>query len=152
MMMQRRGFMSALAAALVLSLSVAGAARAESADHRVVLHLDENDPARMNMVLNNAANISRYYQDKGEEVEMRIVAYGPGLHMLRADTSPVKERVASAVAGVPGLSFQACGNTMTKMGRKEKKEIALIEGVTVVPSGVVALIEAQELGWSYVRP
>ncbi len=56
---------------------------------RVAIHVDENDPKRMSMALNNAANIFKHYNETGEAVEVRLVANGPGLHMLRADTSPV---------------------------------------------------------------
>ena len=56
---------------------------------RVVFHLDEADPARQNLVLNNASNVNKYYQDKGEEVEIEIFAYGPGLTMLIPGKSPV---------------------------------------------------------------
>lgn len=120
--------------------------------HRVVFHVDENDPARMNLTLNNAANVDAYYKDKAEEVEIEIVAYGPGLHMLRADTSPVKDRVQSFSQNFSNISFMACGNTMKGMGKKEKMEIALLSPAKVVPAGVVHLMERQQEGWSYIRP
>ncbi|WP_204306741.1 DsrE family protein, partial [Klebsiella pneumoniae] len=57
-------------------------------EHRVAIHVDQNDPAVMNLVLNNATNIMDYYKSKNETVQIEIVTYGPGLNMLRADTSP----------------------------------------------------------------
>lgn len=118
--------------------------------HRVAIHVDENDKMRMNMALNNAANVSKYYESKGENVEIEIVAYGPGLHMLRADTSPVKDRIASMSLELDNLSFAACGNTLRNMSKKG--DVPLIEEANVVPSGVVRLIQLQEQGWAYVRP
>jgi hypothetical protein len=47
----------------------------------------------MNMVLNNATHVIEYYRDKNEDVDVEIVAYGPGLHMLRTDSSPVQDRI-----------------------------------------------------------
>ena len=79
-------------AVLVLALSFVVVAPVISADqvtHRVAIHVDDNDPQRMNMALNNVQNIKKYYDSVGEKVEIEVVAYGPGLHMLRADTSPV---------------------------------------------------------------
>ena len=67
---------------------------ADETAHKVAIHVDENDPKRMNMALNNVANIRKFYDSKGEKIEIEVVAYGPGLHMLRADTSPVKDRIA----------------------------------------------------------
>ena len=44
----------------------------------------------MNLALNNATNVVQYYKDLGEKVTIEVVTFGPGLHMLRDDTSPVK--------------------------------------------------------------
>ena len=120
--------------------------------HRVAIHVDENDPQRMNMALNNAHNVNKYYESKGESVEVEIVAYGPGLHMLRADTSPVKERIEQMSLSQDGLSFSACGNTHARMSEKAGTEVALLPEANMVPSGVVRLMELQEQGWTYIRP
>src|ERR1700704_6603135 len=61
--------------------------------HRVAIQVDQNDPAVMNLALNNATNVIDYYRSKGQEVQVDLVTYGPGLHMLRDDTSPVKDRL-----------------------------------------------------------
>ena len=120
--------------------------------HKVVLHLDENDPQRMNLVLNNASNVNNFYQDKGEEVQIEIVAYGPGLHMLRADTSPVKDRITSFSQNYDNISFKACGNTHAMMSKQAGKTVELVPQAELVPSGVIQLIARQEEGWSYIRP
>src|SRR5687767_7087861 len=66
-------------------------AKAAPKDHRVVIQVTQNEPALMNIALNNAQNLINHYQGKGEHVDIEFVAYGPGLHMLRSDTSPVKD-------------------------------------------------------------
>ena len=104
------------------------------------------------MALNNAQNIDAYYKKKGEEVIIEVVAYGPGLHMLRADTSPVKKRIISFGENFDNISFRACGNTKRIMSKKAGKEIPILSQAKMVPSGVVYLMERQEQGWSYVRP
>jgi uncharacterized protein len=105
----------------------------------------------MNLALNNATNVIEYYRDKNEDVEIDIVTYGPGLHMLRADTSPVQDRIGRLKDMVfPGkIIFSACDNTKQGMEKTEGHAISIL---TVVPSGVVRLMELQERGWSYVRP
>lgn len=135
--------------ALVLAVSCASAGEPAA---RVAFHVDENDPARLNLVLNNVKNISDYCTAKGETVEIAVVAYGPGLHMLRDDTSPVKERVEMMGFEMPNVAFRGCANTADGMARKEGHEPVMIEGVTMVPSGAVHLIELQQDGWSYLRP
>ena len=129
-----------------------GGYAAETKQHRLAIHVDQNDPAVMNLALNNAVNVVQSYSAKGEEVEIEIVAYGPGLHMLRDDTSPVKARVKSISQSMPNVAFVACGNTSDAMKKAEGKEIPLVAEAKVVPAGVVRLMELQEKGWSYVRP
>ena len=140
-------------AALALAVAMVGASPpARAADNQVAIHVDENDPARMNLALNNAANVTKHYQSIGETVEVRIVAYGPGLHMLRADTSPVRDRIGAMSLELPDLSFAACGNTHSAMSRTEGREIDLLPEAEMVTSGVVELIELQQQGWAYIRP
>ena len=120
--------------------------------HRLVIQVDTNDAAAMNLALNNAANVDQYYSDRGELVEIEIITFGPGLHMLREDTSPVKDRVKSLAENRPTVQFKACGNTQENMSKLEKKQVPLVAQATVVPSGVVRIVELQEQGWSYIRP
>lgn len=133
---------------------VAQAAKTESAKkpHRLILQVNSNEPAMMNLTLNNATNVAQYYRDLGEPVSIEIVTFGPGLHMLRDDTSPVKPRIEVLAMSNPEISFKACGNTQENMRKAENKDINLIPQATVVKSGVVRVLELQEQGWSYVKP
>jgi intracellular sulfur oxidation DsrE/DsrF family protein len=58
--------------------------------HHLVLQVNTNDPAIMNLTLNNATNVAQYYVDLGGKVTIEVVTFGPGLHMLRDDTSPAR--------------------------------------------------------------
>ena len=120
--------------------------------HRLILQVNTNDPAMMNLALNNATNVAQYYKDLGEKVAIEVVTFGPGLHMLRDDTSPVKARIKAIKESTPGISFKACGNTQENMHKVENKEIPIIPEATVVKSGVVRVMELQEQGWTYVKP
>jgi uncharacterized protein len=120
--------------------------------HRLVLQVNTNDPAMMNLALNNATNVEQYYKTRGEKVEIEVVTFGPGLHMLRDDTSPVKDRIKAIAEKMPSISFKACGNTQENMHKAENKEIPLVSQATLVKSGVVRVMELQEQGWTYVRP
>src|SRR5262245_36579380 len=138
------------AALLLLQLVCETEVAAEK--HKLALQISDNDADKMHAVLNVAANVSKYYSDKGEEVEIQIVAFNAGLHMLRDDTSPVKPRLKSFQQGVPNVSFMACQNTLEAMARKEGKEPALVENAERVKAGIVTLIELGEKGWTIVRP
>ena len=120
--------------------------------HRVIIQVTQNDPAVMNMALNNAENLTKFFQDKGEKVEIEFVAYGAGLNMVRSDTSPVKERLAAISGSHKNITFSGCGNTMANQSRMEDKEISLVPQAHVVATGIARVVELQELGWTYVRP
>ena len=123
-----------------------------AAKHKVAFQVNQNDKVVMDLTLNNAKNVLDYYKAKGETVAIEIVTYGPGLHMLRADTSPVKERIAPLALENPNLAFIACGNTQANQSKAEGKPVTLISEATVMPSGVVRLMELQKQGYAYIRP
>jgi len=130
------------------------AAHTPDQPYDIVFHLDDNDKARMNLVLNNVANVIKHFNKLGKEVRVEVVAYGGGLHMLRDDTSPVKARVKSFTETCDNVTFAACNNTMGKMTKQEGKKPSLMKlnHIKVVPSGVIAILERQDQGWHYMRP
>ena len=146
---------SRLATAALLSIALAAPGfAADVKTHRVAIQVNQNDPQVMNLALNNATNVIEYYRRKNEEVEVDIVTYGPGLHMLRSDTSPVQDRLKrlKELASPGKIQFSACNNTKQGMEKTEGKAVLIVSEATIVPSGVVRLMELQEHGWSYVRP
>ena len=149
-MLNRRVVIGFIAGALTLCSTAA--MTAENKPHRLALQISDNTPDKMNAVLNVAANVSRYYSDKGEEVEIEIVAFNAGLHMLRDDTSPVKARILGFRKSMTNVSFKACKNTMDAMAKNEGKPVVLIPETDVVDAGVTRLIELSESGWTIVRP
>ena len=139
---------------IALAAAVAAApvlAWAEGMTHRVAIHVDQNAPHVMNMALNNAKNVAAYYTEHGDEVVIELVAYGPGLQMLVAGKSPVKDRIGAMSLEIP-IQFSACGNTIAGMERQSGQKVELVDEAQGVPSGVVRLIELQEQGYAYVRP
>ena len=111
---------------------------------RVVIQVSDNDPAKWGLALNNARNVQ---QDLGKEnVQIEIVAYGPGLGMLKAE-SKVADRLAGALDNSIGLI--ACENTMTntKVSRSQ-----MYDGIAYVKAGVTHIMKRQQEGWAYIRP
>ncbi len=139
---------AACAAALVLSATLAWAEPAA----KVAIHVDEDNVKTMNMALNNAANIAKHYEALGEDVEIEIVTYGPGVHMLRQDTSPVKDRISAMSLEMDNLQFSVCLNTVQAMKQRMQTDVPLVSEATEVPSGAVRLMELQYAGYAYLRP
>ncbi len=136
----------------VLTALLATSAFAEGVVHKVAIHVDENDPQVMNMALNNVANVNSYYESQGDTVIIELVAYGPGLKMYIPGQSPVADRISTMSLEMENLTFAACENTLNGMIKKAGHDITLMEEATIVPSGVVRLIELQEQDYAYVRP
>lgn len=133
--------MKILLAALLLAVSLPLAAQDR---HRVVFQVSDNDPAKWNLALNNARNVQADLGAKNVEIE--IVAYGPGLNMLKME-SPVAARLAQALDG--GVGLLACENTMqnTKVTRND-----MYGGISYVQAGVTHIMKRQKEGWAYIRP
>ena len=111
---------------------------------RVIFQVSDADPAKWNLALNNAKNVQTDLGAANTEVE--IVAYGPGIGMLKADAT-VANRVVDAMAA--GVKVMACENTMSN--QKIKRE-DMIDKIGYVKAGVVELMQKQREGWAYIRP
>ncbi|OZA28857.1 MAG: hypothetical protein B7X93_06745 [Hydrogenophilales bacterium 17-61-9] len=125
-----------------LALPTTAAAMDPMVTPKVVFQVSESDPATWNLALNNAKNVQKDL--KGAVIE--IVAYGPGIGMLKAD-SVVANRIDEAVAS--GMKVVACGNTMK--GQKLTKD-DMNAKIAYVQAGVVELMDRQMEGYSYIRP
>ena len=123
-----------------------------STRHHVVFQVSQNDAGAMNLALNNVVNIDNYYSKLGKSVQIEVVAYGPGLNMLREDTSPVKARLKQIKESIPGVTFSACNVTLQSMEKTEGKTIAIVPEAGIVPAGVARIMTLQEAGWSYIKP
>ncbi len=139
---------SALAAVAAIFLLVGSGeiAQAQPVAQRskVVIQVSDGDQAKWNLALNNARNIQA---DLGAtNVDIEIVAYGPGIGMLKLD-SPVANRVDEANAA--GVKVMACENTMKgqKLTRSD-----MLGSVGYVSAGVVEIMQRQQQGWAYIRP
>lgn len=131
-------------AASVLSLTGCAQQPTKSAKAQVIFQVSDADAKKWNLALNNAKNVQTDLGKDGSEIE--IVAYGPGIGMLKFD-SEVATRINEAVAA--GVKVVACENTMK--GQKLTKD-DMLPGVGYVKAGVVELMQKQQAGWSYIRP
>ena len=112
--------------------------------HKIVIQVSDNDPAKWNLALNNAKNLQ---DDVGAaNVDIAIVAYGPGIGMLKLE-SPTGARIADAMKD--NVRVVACENTMR--GAKLTKD-DMLPAISYVPAGVTEIMKKQGDGWAYLRP
>lgn len=143
-------FIKSLSVFLIMALSFAGftAQAADFAEKKIVLQV--SDKEKQGFVLNVANNIVKHY---GRDlVEVEVVAFGPGLGLLvDGKKNANKDRVA-ALAG-QGVKFSACSNTIKAITKKNKGVAPkIVASATVVPAGVVRIIELQDKGYKLIKP
>ena len=133
-----------LFAVALVSPFAANAAGKDGREH-VVIQVTDNDPGKWNLALNVAQNLQEAYGK--DKVDIEIVAYGPGLNMLKGDSKVAARLNAAQDASV---ALYACENTMKKMKVTEKD---LHPGSLVAPGGgVVHIFKRQSEGWDTIRP
>ena len=125
--------------------AVAVAATGNSAaatKNRIVFQVTDEDSRKWNTILANVNNV----QEELGQVEIAVVAIGPGLGMLKAD-SLTANGVQDAMAA--GVRFVACGNTMKALHLTKDD---MIDGIAYARAGYVEVMRLQQLGWAYIRP
>lgn len=146
--------MKALALAVMLLLA-SGAARAESGmpgepafvEHRLTLQLSDGGEDKQRLVLSVAFNVLKVYG--ADKVAIDIVAFGPGIELLR-EGNPNAEQISSLAA--QGVLFDACTNTIETIERRTGKPFPLDPHARRVTAGVVQIIDLAEHGYTTVRP
>ena len=146
--MKRRLFIHAGVAFAGASFLIAAGAQGTVATaqkrHKLIIQVSDNDPAKWNLALNNAKNVQ---DDVGAaNVDIAIVAYGPGIGMLKLD-SPTASRVADTMKA--NVRVVACENTMR--AQKITKD-DMLPAISYVPAGVTEIMKKQGEGWAYLRP
>ena len=142
--MNRRTLIGLLGLATALPAFAQQQKKKPAAKQRVIFQVSDNDPVKWGLALNNARNVQA---ELGKDhVQIEIVAYGPGLGMLKAE-SKVADRLAGALDNNIGLV--ACENTMTntKVTRAQ-----MYDGIAYVKAGVTHIMKRQQEGWAYIRP
>lgn len=135
----------ALSCVLAITPAQAGDKQASAASReKVVFQVSDADPKKWNLALNNAKNV----QDAlgAANVDVEIVVYGPGIGMLKFD-STVASRIAEA--NDSGVKVVACENTMKSMNLTHDD---MLSSIGYVPGGVIELMHKQKEGYAYIRP
>jgi len=133
-----------LGATLALSTVVNAGSHTKN---KLVIQVSSSDPLTHKIALNNAVNMQKRYGI--DNIDIEIVAYGPGLGLLTKKSTQAK-RVTSLA--MQDITFSACGNTMKLVEKKSGKMPVLLEGVGQQPSGVARIMELQQEGYAYIRP
>jgi len=119
----------------------------EDPEVSMVYQVNRDDPDYYGHILFSMGEILR---QTANNAALTAVCFGPGLNLLRAQRSESvsaenHDRIASLMTY--GASFRACRQSMDAMDLAPED---LIDGVEVVPSGVLKMARLQQEGAAYV--
>ena len=117
------------------------------AEHKIVLQLSDNDARKQGLVISVASNLMKFYDP--DKVAIEVVAFGPGIDLLRSENTDRKQ-VESLIA--QGVRFDVCLNTVDTIERETGKRPQYISGATPVQVGVGQILSLTENGYTLVRP
>jgi intracellular sulfur oxidation DsrE/DsrF family protein len=117
------------------------------AEHKIVLQLSDNDPRKQGLVISVANNLMKFYDP--DKVAVEIVAFGPGIELLRPE-NPNRKLVESLVA--QGARVDICLNTVDTLERDTGKRPQFIAAATPVQVGVAQILFLTENGYTLVKP
>jgi intracellular sulfur oxidation DsrE/DsrF family protein len=143
---------AAIAASLAMTLPVVRAQQVPLqdkpfAEHKIVLQLSDNYPRKQALVISVANNLLKFYDP--DKVAVEVVAFGPGIDLLRSESASRKQ-VESLIA--QGVRFDVCLNTVDTIERETGKRPDIVPGATPVQVGVGQILFLMENGYTLVRP
>jgi len=117
------------------------------AEHKIALQLSDNDVRKQNLVISIANNLLKFYDP--DKVAIEVVAFGPGIELLRSE-SPARKQVESLIS--QGVRFDVCLNTVDTIERETGRRPEIMPGATPVQVGVGQILFLTENGYTLVRP
>ena len=111
----------------------------------LVIHVDDNDPARLNLAFSNVTNYRAGLPD--EAFRIVLVANGPAVRLFTREHGELAESAAKLME--EGLSIRLCNNALKKF---QVSVDDLWDGCEVVPAGVVEVVKLQREGFASLRP
>lgn len=114
---------------------------------KVILHLDSGEIPRLHAALDLA---ERLLAERGGRGRVEIVANSYGLDLLRADITPLGERIDRLAARHANLAFVACGQTMARL-KREGVKVELLPVARPASSAINEIMTRMGEGWVYVK-
>jgi intracellular sulfur oxidation DsrE/DsrF family protein len=116
-------------------------------EHRIALQLSDGDPGKEGLIVSISYKLLEVYGP--DAVDVQVVAFGPGIDLLKAD-NPRRQQIDSLIA--QGVTFNICGYTLDTIERKTGKRPEINPKAKLVPAGVPFLLSLAEKNYTIVRP
>ena len=110
---------------------------------KIVFDVTSADEGTHQSTIRHVKFMSEAYPDS----EFEVVMYSKAMNMVLADKSSVAADIMK-LAAEENVSFKICQGTMNRY-KVEKDQ--LVQGVEVVPDGILEIIQRQAEGWGYIK-
>ena len=122
----------------------------EADPNRVLLHLDNAAPDKMQAVLDQAEHLLDEAQRQGRTMQLEVIANSRGIDLLRAGVSPHAERIAHMKQRHANLHWVACDQSIARFTNAGEK-VVLLPAAQTAPTAIGEIITRLQQGWTYVR-
>jgi intracellular sulfur oxidation DsrE/DsrF family protein len=136
-----------LLSALIAPQSLLAQEAKPFAEHKFVLQISDMDPSKQTLVLNVAGNILKAYGQ--DQVDIEIVAFGPGLRLL-FEGNTNESRIDGLAAS--GVRFFACQNTINNMSNTLGHPVKINSHASSGKGGIVRIKELVDQGYMLAKP
>jgi intracellular sulfur oxidation DsrE/DsrF family protein len=117
---------------------------------KVLVHVSSAGREALTAAVDEIEDLLRDAKAAKRQLQVEIVANGPGLDLLSADDAALAGRLVALRRQYPQLGFVACNQTIERR-RAAGKPVELVAGTVVAPSALHEVVERLRAGWIYVR-
>lgn len=114
-------------------------------NYNLLMHLDLDDPKRLNIVTDNIGNYLVALPN--ETFQVVVVANGPAVTFFTKEGCHLPEVIEKLAA--QNVAFCICANALRKFQITPEQ---LLPQCTVVPAGIVEIVHRQRAGFAYIKP
>ncbi|AKJ96107.1 hypothetical protein TVD_12410 [Thioalkalivibrio versutus] len=118
---------------------------------QILLHINEADTRAVAELLDDIESMYREAATVGRDLNVQVVVHNNAMGMLRTDSAPYPERVASMAEAYPTLRFTACAQTLNRLAREEGQKVDILPQAELIDSGVAEAARRQAEGWIYIK-
>lgn len=118
--------------------------------NRIVLHLDSDEPTRMEAVLDRAEALLDEADRQGRSIELEVVTNSHGINLMRAGVSPHAARIARMTQRHANLHLVACSQTIARYTSQGQK-VHLLPVAQAAPTAIGEIVSRLQQGWTYVK-
>lgn len=120
-----------------------------SSPNKVVLHIDSNQPNRMQALLQKASHMLHQTQSQVAPVEIEIVANYDGIELFEQG-NPSREEIIALLAQYDNLKLVACQRALERHAMNGHP-VHLIEHVESDKAAIDVIIDKMQQGWHYYK-